>query len=128
MVRAEAKIATLPTYLSVDACSLKPHISHLPAHSERLERGIGPRLRHPPRPRRRARDSRSAATRSNRRSKPVGEQTTTYRASAADPLVGAAHRAPRFGARRPRSRPHGLNTANTTAMSRRVGETIGGKI
>src|SRR5919202_6397323 len=45
-----------------------------------------------------------------------------------DLLVGASHRASCCVARRLRIRPHGLNTANTTAMSRAVGETIGGKI
>src|SRR5215208_1613389 len=45
-----------------------------------------------------------------------------------DLLVGASHSASRYVAVRLRIRPHGLNTANTTAMSRAVGETIGGKI
>ena len=43
-----------------------------------------------------------------------------------DLLVGASYLASCCVAGRLRIRPHGLNTANTTAMSRAVGETIGG--
>jgi hypothetical protein len=43
-----------------------------------------------------------------------------------DLLFGPAHNGSHCGVRRLRIWPHGLNTANTTAMSRALGETIGG--
>src|SRR5215218_8604113 len=55
-------------------------------------------------------------------------QPSKILAGVVDLLVCASHRPSCWVAGRLRIRPHGLNTANTAARSRAVGETIGGKI